>query len=178
VTGSLGAAAAGLAKLKELAGQGNSPLQQKKSQRRGLSETPAAWRELTAAHLVPQPRVEQGLALRRRALATAAIDLSDGLSTDLIHLCEESGVAATLQRELLPVADGASLEQALSGGEDYELLFTARPETRLPRSIAGVPINRIGRIRERAAGEPPVMVANGGVVGPLEARGWEHFSEP
>jgi thiamine-monophosphate kinase len=177
VTGSLGAAAAGLAKLKELAGQGNS-LQQKKPQRPGLSETPAVWRELTAAHLFPQPRLEQGIALRRRALATAAIDLSDGLSTDLIHLCEESGVAATLQRELLPVADGASLEQALSGGEDYELLFTARPETRLPRSIAGVPITRIGRVRERAACEPPVMVANGCVVGPLEARGWEHFSEP
>ncbi len=66
----------------------------------------------------------QGLWLRRRDLATAAIDLSDGLSTDLAHLCEESGVAAEVDRRCY-LHPSASLEQALHGGEDYELLFTA-----------------------------------------------------
>jgi thiamine-monophosphate kinase len=189
VTGSLGGAAAGLAKLKDLAREGSqgrsvhalSLSRQRPAQgwaTKGAVSIPAASRDSVAPHLFPQPRVEQGLALRRRALATAAIDLSDGLSTDLTHLCEESGVSATLQRELLPVADGALLEQALNGGEDYELLFTARPKAHVPRLIAGVPITRIGHIRERAAGEPRIMVANGSVVEPLEARGWEHFSEP
>ncbi len=63
-----------------------------------------------------------------RGLATAAIDLSDGLSTDLAHLCEESGLAAEIDAEALPVDARATLEQALHGGEDYELLFTAVPE--------------------------------------------------
>jgi thiamine-monophosphate kinase len=189
VTGSLGAAAAGLAKLKQLAGQGDhgrsvralSPLRQKLAHGGGTQragDTSAVSGDLVAPHLFPQPRIEQGLGLRRRALATAAIDLSDGLSTDLIHLCEESGVSATLQRDLLPVADGASLDQALNGGEDYELLFAARPKARVPRSIAGVPITRIGCITERAARDPVIMVATGRIVEPLEGRGWEHFSEP
>ena len=60
----------------------------------------------------------------RRGLATAAIDLSDGLSTDLAHLCEESGLAAEIEAESVPVDARATLEQALHGGEDYELLFT------------------------------------------------------
>ena len=94
------------------------------------------------------------MALRRRGLAAAAIDLSDGLSTDLAHLCEESRVGAIIELERLPVAPGASPEQALHGGEDYELLFAARASIRMPRSIAGVPITRIGYVTKRKAGEP------------------------
>jgi thiamine-monophosphate kinase len=188
VTGKLGAAARGLAGIAELAGPSNrdrrgrglKALREKQAQGWGKErpvKIPAARKELTAAHMFPQPRVEQGLVLLRRRLATAAIDLSDGLSTDLAHLCEESGVGATIQTELLPVADGASLEQALNGGEDYELLFTARPKTRVPGAIAGVPVTPIGFITERATSEPAVMVFSGCIVEPLEARGWEHFSE-
>ncbi len=164
VTGTLGGAAAGLRTLAESRG----------SPRRAAdrARVPAA----LAAHLYPQPRVSQGLALRQRALAAAAIDLSDGLSTDLAHLCEESRVGATVELDLLPVAIGASLEQALHGGEDYELLFSARPSIRVPRSIAGVPITRIGYVTRRKAGQPPMKLATGDIAEPFEPRGWEHFS--
>jgi thiamine-monophosphate kinase len=101
----------------------------------------------------PQPRIAVGLALLRRRLATAAIDLSDGLSTDLTHLCRESGVGAEISAAALPIHPLAipagpdrSLALALNGGEDYELLFAAPPNLRLPRTIAGVRITRIGRL--------------------------------
>ena len=167
VTGALGGAAVGLERLAEM----SNP---------EVSGLPAdeEWHQALSAQLHPKPRIQQGLVLRRRKLATAAIDLSDGLSTDLAHLCEESGVSAIIQSELLPVAKDASLDQALNGGEDYELLFTARPETRMPRSIAGVTITCIGHISERVRDEPAVMMATRGVAEPLEARGWQHFSEP
>jgi thiamine-monophosphate kinase len=83
-------------------------------------------------HIFPQPRIPIGLALLRRSLATAAIDLSDGLSTDLTHLCHESAVGAEIFATELPIHPLAqqsgstnALELALHGGEDYELLFTA-----------------------------------------------------
>jgi thiamine-monophosphate kinase len=164
VTGTLGGAAAGLQKLAE---SRTSMLPAA-----GPAHIPAP----LAAHLYPQPRVPQGLALRRRALAAAAIDLSDGLSTDLAHLCEESRVGAAVELDLLPVAGGASVEQALHGGEDYELLFAARPSVRMPRSIAGTPITRIGYVTRRKAGKPPLMLATADLLEPLEPRGWEHFA--
>jgi thiamine-monophosphate kinase len=166
VTGSLGGAAAGLKMVAKFNGSANS------------GPIPKEWRDAMSAQLRPEPRIPQGLALRRRGLATAAIDLSDGLSTDLTHLCEESGVSAIIQSELLPIAKSATLDQALNGGEDYELLFTARPKTLVPRSIAGVPITLIGYINEGVPDEPAVMIATGRVVAPLEARGWQHFSKP
>ncbi|HKC71592.1 MAG TPA: thiamine-phosphate kinase, partial [Terriglobales bacterium] len=79
------------------------------------------------AHFFPVPRVATGRMLRERKLAVAMIDISDGLSTDLRHLCEESGVGARIYAESVPVAGGpANLRMALHGGEDYELLFAAR----------------------------------------------------
>jgi thiamine-monophosphate kinase len=165
LTGTLGGAAAGLRRLAESTGK----------RRRVLTDPAAAPAELSS-HLYPQPRVQQGLALRRRGMATAALDLSDGLSTDLAHLCEESGVGAIVESSRLPVADGASLEQALHGGEDYELLFTARPSTRIPRALAGVTVTRIGEVMRLKAGRARVMIANGTILKPLEPRGWEHFS--
>ncbi len=88
-------------------------------------------------HLYPEPRLAAGRKLMRDRLATAAIDLSDGLSTDLAHLCEESGLTAEIDAESLPVDARATLEQALHGGEDYELLFTAAPKTVVPNSVGG-----------------------------------------
>jgi thiamine-monophosphate kinase len=164
VTGRLGGAAAGLRRLGELADEtGRPPVIGKKMQ------------GLLAAHLAPQPRIAQGLWLARRGLATAALDLSDGLSTDLAHLCEESGVAAEVDAEALPVHADADLEQALHGGEDYELLFAARPEARVPRRIAGVEVTRIGRIVRRRAGRPEITLVMSEGRKPLERRGWEHF---
>ncbi|MGB6720068.1 MAG: AIR synthase-related protein, partial [Terracidiphilus sp.] len=129
-----------------------------------------------APHLYPQPRIAQGLRLARRRLATAALDLSDGLSTDLAHLCAESGVAAEVEAAALPIFPGATQAQALHGGEDYELLFSAALYVRVPRAIAGVPVTRIGRLMRRRAGRPAVTLLTAQGAAPLEPRGWEHFS--
>jgi len=123
------------------------------------------------AHFFPTPRLAVGRALRERELAVAMIDLSDGLSTDLRHLCDESGVGARIFAEKLPVAGGpANLRFALHGGEDYELLFAARGK--VPARIAGVPVTRIGEITR---GRKIVLVENGKQRG-LPDRGWEHFA--
>jgi thiamine-monophosphate kinase len=166
VTGALGGAAAGLACLAELAMPAgvNPPRIPKKLATR------------LAAHLYPQPRIAQGLWLQRRGLASAALDLSDGLSTDLAHLCEESGVAAEVDATLMPLGFGANLEQALHGGEDYELLFAAPPEARLPRAIVGVAVTLIGRILKARKGRSTMTLISPQGAKPLEARGWEHFS--
>jgi thiamine-monophosphate kinase len=142
VTGALGGAAAGLrllergARLREKAKRGRQS---------------RAVEGLLLRHLRPRPRVEWGEVLGHYALATAMIDLSDGLSSDLSHLCEESEVGASLDVARIPVDERAALISgrraldplmlALHGGEDFELLFTVRPRdlARLPRSVAGVP---------------------------------------
>jgi len=122
------------------------------------------------AHFFPMPRLVAGGALRERKLAVAMIDLSDGLSTDLRHLCDESGVGARIYAEKLPVAGGpANLRFALHGGEDYELLFAARGK--VPARIGGAPLTRIGEIRR---GRKIVLVEGGRERG-LPAMGWEHF---
>jgi thiamine-monophosphate kinase len=131
---------------------------------------------LLAPHLYPQPRIAQGLWLAQRGMASAAIDVSDGLSTDLAHLCEESRVAAEIDAAALPVHSGATLEQALHGGEDYELLFTAPPAARVPRRIAGVPVTRIGRMLRPRRGRPAIALVTAQGCQSLTPRGWEHFS--
>jgi thiamine-monophosphate kinase len=166
VTGSLGGASAGLERL------GESMASRKAPPRR----IPQQLQELLAPHLYPQPRLTQGLYLQQRRLASAAIDLSDGLSTDLSHLCAESTVSAEVDASALPVHPGASLDQALNGGEDYELLFSASPSTRIPRAIAGVPVTRIGRVLRARHGRPPVMLMTSQGRQPLEPRGWQHFA--
>jgi thiamine-monophosphate kinase len=125
-------------------------------------------------HLYPEPRVAAGRKLLRGRLATAAIDLSDGLSTDLAHLCNESGLAAEIDAAAIPVDARASLQQALHGGEDYELLFTASRKTVLPRQLGGVLVHAIGRMKKRGKG-PQVELRHGGTLTPLLAGGWEHF---
>ncbi len=173
VTGALGGAAAGLERLAAWAGEERQGAAAGGKMRR----LPNKLRELEARQLYPQPRVAQGLLLVRRGAAAAAIDLSDGLSTDVLHLCRESGVAAEIEAAALPIWPGATLAQALHGGEDYELLFTARQGVRIPRQIAGVPVTRIGRMVRRQRGGPEVMLLGPRGPAPLEARGWEHFGK-
>lgn len=184
VTGSLGGAAAALAQLARLAASRTSrqaaarqaPARQTPARGDGI-HVPAKLAAALEPHLHPQPRIAQGLWLVRHRAATAALDLSDGLSTDLHRLCEESGVAAEVNAAALPVFPGASLDQALNGGEDYELLFTARPTVPIPRTIAGVPVTRIGQILSRRKGRPAVTLLTGQGAQPIEPRGWEHFSD-
>jgi thiamine-monophosphate kinase len=126
----------------------------------------AAWKR----HLRPEPRLALGRSLRSRLHATAAMDLSDGLSLDLRRLCAASGVSAEITAP--PRARGATLEQALHGGEDYELLFTAGPKTRVPARFEDLPLTRIGTIRKGRAGE---VVLDGSPLAPL---GYDHFRQP
>lgn len=129
-------------------------------------------------HFYPEPRIELGRILREKGLASAMIDLSDGLSTDLSHLCEESNVGAELESALIPRASvgkparEVDLDLALHGGEDYELLFTARPGKRIPAQIAGVALTHIGNITR-----PRIILVRNlkGIAYRLEPRGWEHF---
>ena len=129
-------------------------------------------------HFYPTPRVEIGSVLREKKLATSMIDVSDGLSVDLMHLCEESDVGAEVEEAVLPLAEvgrparAVDLRYALHGGEDYELLFTAPRNERVPSLIAGVTITRIGEIRR---GRKVLLVQASGVRTELVPRGWQHF---
>ena len=128
-------------------------------------------------HFYPTPRMEVGRFLRKRRLAMAMIDLSDGLSVDLTHICEESGVAAILSSDKIPVGKNANLELALHGGEDYELLFTAPKRSKIPSHIAGVTITQIGEIRNRRDYSSAIQImGDNGKVRPLPQRGWQHFA--
>jgi len=129
-------------------------------------------------HFFPEPRIEVGRFLREKKLVTAMIDTSDGLSTDLAHICEESRVGAELQVEAIPrarvghPAQTVDLDLALHGGEDYELLFTAAANQRIPSRIAGVSITPIGRTtRARKI----TLINQEGIRSELKPQGWEHF---
>lgn len=132
----------------------------------------------SSRHFYPVPRLDAGNRLRRKGLATAMIDISDGLSVDLAHICQESQVAATIHAGAIPVAQGATLELALHGGDDYELLFTARPKTRVPSPIAGVAVTEIGIIDRLTQSRPIIQMRDqGGRMRALSPHGWQHFAE-
>ena len=134
--------------------------------------------------LFPEPRLDTGEALLRRELATACLDISDGLSTDLGHLCVASEVNAEIEQESLPLHPLAhklgpanALNAALHGGEDYELLFAAPASARMPASLAGITITRIGTLVRRRAGQPLMTIIEpNGRRTALKPGGWEHFS--
>ncbi|WP_448203465.1 thiamine-phosphate kinase [Azospirillum sp. sgz302134] len=146
--------------------------------------------EAARSHLLrrlrrPDPRT--GVGPRLLGIATGCLDVSDGLVADLGHLCEESGCAAVLETTRVPLSDAARtvvgdeparLALALTGGDDYELLFTAPEETRPAlRALAedsGVSITEIGRLVEGAAGEVTVVDPQGQAMA-LAVRGWQHF---
>jgi thiamine-monophosphate kinase len=132
-------------------------------------------------HFFPEPRIELGRVLREKGIASAMIDTSDGLSTDLAHICEESGVGAELLAASIPRATvgkpphEVDLDLALHGGEDYELLFTAPRGKRLPPRIAGVPIAMIGHITRSNKILLMRESATGLAGSELSPQGWEHF---
>jgi thiamine-monophosphate kinase len=131
-------------------------------------------------HFYPIPRVEVGRFLREKGLAAAMIDLSDGLSTDLGHICDESGVGAEIWVDAVPCAKigkpthKVDIQFALHGGDDYELLFTAHKGKRVPPRIAGVDITQIGQI---ARGRQVILINHGGGRTELHPQGWEHFKQ-
>lgn len=121
-------------------------------------------------HLRPEPRVALGRFLRSDLRATAAMDLSDGLSLDLHRLCLASGLSAQIAAP--PLFPGATVEQALQGGEDYELLFTVPARARVPAEFEGLPLTRIGTMRK---GPPGQVELSGVLLAPL---GFDHFRRP
>lgn len=128
-------------------------------------------------HLYPEPRLAVGQWLAKKRLASAMMDLSDGLSSDLPRLCAASEVGARITAEHLPISpltppkDALSL--ALHGGDDYELLFAVRPETarKIPREYRGISLTQIGEI----TAEKKVLVERTGKVSLLATSGWDPF---
>jgi thiamine-monophosphate kinase len=134
-------------------------------------------------HLYPEPRLALGQWLAAKRLATAMMDLSDGLSTDVSRLCAASQVGARIAIDKVPKAQAilrkgrtsiSLTEMALHGGDDYELLFTVRPNlaARVPTSFRGLPLSCIGEItRERKL----LLVGPEGLEEKLVAGGWDPF---
>ena len=120
-------------------------------------------------HLYPEPRHRIGAAVANRV--HAMIDVSDGLSTDLSHILEESKVSARIYEDRLPAARDVMQKHVLHGGEEYELIIIA-PD--LPPMIDGVPITRIGEIIESGQGDQLFLIEDGR-ESVLKPRGWEHF---
>ncbi len=133
-------------------------------------------------HLYPEPRLAVGSWLANKRMATAMMDLSDGLSSDLPRLCSASGVGARLELNRVPRLKLATTDKkkfdatalALDGGDDYELLFTVAKNNfaRIPKEIAGVPLTRIGEI---TSGERVLLVGEDGGTTQLANRGWDPF---
>ncbi len=134
------------------------------------------------AFLDPTPQVDLGCRLSSHKVASAMIDISDGLSVDLGHICEESHVGAELEAAGLPIspelrqASPSAEELALHGGEDYQLLFTVSPEVQenLTRIPLGHKVTRIGTIKE---GTGIALVGSDGTRKPLVPKGYQHFQE-
>jgi thiamine-monophosphate kinase len=131
------------------------------------------------AHLFPQPQCALGRLLSEHRLASALMDLSDGLSIDLGRLCDASGVGATLLADRVPTPPipdaGDAMRLALHGGEDYQLLFTvpAAKCARMLRHYGRIPLHCIGEIR---ASKGIDLVTPDGRTLPVEPHGHDHFS--
>jgi thiamine-monophosphate kinase len=172
VTGTLGEAAAGLYLLLHPE----------------LAVPEALAHHLKAAQLTPVPRVPEGRLLARLGSVTAMLDISDGLAGDLGHLCAQSQVGARIDEAALPISAAtqevaglvgqSALEWALSGGEDYQLLFTAPPGAvrRIQELLwlaTGTQVTVIGEILPPEAGMR--LRTPAGAMQPLAARGWDHL---
>ncbi len=128
-------------------------------------------------HLYPEPRFALGQWLAKNRLATAMMDLSDGLSSDLPRLCSESGVGARIKASFLPCVTRSDAKDAtklaLNGGDDYELLFAVCPgnASKIATEFHGLPLTRIGGITR----EKKVLVEQDGKLRPLISAGWDPF---
>ncbi len=138
-----------------------------------------AWDEQGGGpHLSAEPRIDTAIALadalgdRLRSM----IDISDGLAADLGHICAASGVSAEIDADAVPCRPGATLDNALGDGEDYELCFTAGGD--VPSSLGGVPVTAIGRIVSRDPAAGLTLVDAGGQRRSLTPTGWEHGHQP
>ena len=175
VTGSLGAAAAGLRLIERGAHLAEQNLADEDSQKLD---------HVLLRQLRPEPRVGWGIVLGEERLASSMIDLSDGLSSDLNRVCEASNVGVVIDASLLPVDERVMelcgrraldpLQLALHGGEDFELLFTVNAEHigRLPRKVDGVEITRIGEVTSASQG---IKILEGARIWDLKPGGWKHF---
>lgn len=182
VTGLLGNAAAGL-RLIERGARLHSPSRDQAPSNESSNDQRSI-DDLLLCHLKPEPRVGWGLLLGQNQMATAMIDISDGLSSDLNHLCDESKVGALIDAARIPIDHFVidlcgrraldPLMLALHGGEDFELLFTVKPDkvAKLPTRVDGIPVTRIGEITDAGKG---VRIAEGSKTWNLEPGGWEHF---
>ena len=141
------------------------------------------WAHLTRKHFYPEPRLALGELLAAQRIATAMIDTSDGLSTDLGHICKASGVGARIWTQKIPAVSTPPglklrglkpLEMALHGGEDYELLFTVPKKltNRLPRKFEGLPLTIMGEI---TSGKRILAVDERGRSSSIEPKGWDPF---
>jgi thiamine-monophosphate kinase len=130
----------------------------------GLTRSQGAARR---KHLRPEPRLALGRYLRTHLHATAGMDLSDGLSLDLHRLSKASGLSAEIEPP--PIFPGATLDQALHGGEDYELLFTVPPRARVPAAFESLRLTRIGTMRKGRPGEVRMRGQS------LPPEGYDHF---
>jgi thiamine-monophosphate kinase len=180
VTGSLGDSAAGLEILQMRSAEGG--MRNKNSKKRDAHSDRTL---LVEKHLRPVPRVAEGRAIALSRCATAMIDISDGLSSDLFHICEQSRVGADIIADRIPLSSMLKnregkltkpvLDYALSGGEDYELLFTVPPaRVKKVRSL-DFPVTEIGTIK---AGKRLSLVDSFGKRSPLRKSGHDHFRTP
>ncbi len=182
VTGSLGMSAAAL----ELLKNGKAAVDTKRRifsfpESSGPRQAQAL-RRIMKAHFLPQPRLEVGCWLAKHKAASAMIDLSDGLSTDLNRLCAASRVGAVIHWRDIPISHSVRhwardpLTCALHGGEDYELLFTvpARAEAKVKRFSGTVPLRRIGEIVTAKEG---VHIEVEGKLQWLDPGGFDHLCD-
>ena len=185
VTGCLGGAAAGL-KLIENGARVSEPGAIATGSSEGDErKDDDSIQSLVLRQLRPSPRTGWGIVLGDDRLATAMIDISDGLSSDLNHLCRESNVGALIEAASIPLDDDVKrlcgrraldpLALALHGGEDFELLFTVAPEdvSRLPKRVDGVPISHIGAITDPSK----VRIREKNRIWDLRPQGFEHFQD-
>ena len=158
-------------------GEAESGFRRLLAQKRVLPSDPALRK-----HLYPEPRLRLGSWLAENRLATAMMDLSDGLSTDLGRLCAASRVGARIQATRLPLPFGpagsqkATLSRALHGGDDYELLFTVSParRNRIPGTFGGVKLTQIGEITRQRKLQLVDATAS---MRALTSGGWDAFRE-